>query len=916
MRYRHKLKHLILYIILTCLLILIMWHPLCSFIDTILLPFLALLGDTEIVCILLFIPLVYLLFHKRIISEKELSDRIVSIILFLIALLFFEVINTTSKKEYNYFHFSFIGINYINAICLEIFFIEALFYGERKFGLVSTILKHIDKIYKWEKQNVIHSKEYTSFIPDHPTLEDKFERVHFADLLIGKIRASWENGILSKGAFSILLGESYGIGKTSFLELVKGECKNDDKLHYIQFRPWLCDDPEHMVNDFFNLLREEIGTDNKYLDKLLKTYASIVTEKISGNAISTFFSNWKTDSLEHLHDSITEEIRDSKVIYLITIDDVDRLQYTELISLIKLIRNSADFPNICYLVAADKNSIIHVLESDGAISDADLYLQKFFNYEMILPATEVGVLESIFNDTIQKAIAHLNFEKPAKGDYSSWITSRSIQLHDIFKTPRDIYRFVNILSFDLDALNSQLIKNTNGETKLGDIDICLADLIRLSVIRYFRPDLYKLLRDNTEDCLLDYRSLHEQLVIASNHEIVFKNRFSKRLSGREDVSSLELDLSGISPSTHTEESNDFFSLDDIVNKEKPSKDDIVKEMFVKLWSKDIELDDRPTINKNDEFFKYFSGRWRKDEATIFETKYHFFLEIENNKPSDAFTDWLQKCISEGKGLSIRHKLIEILKRDVEQTMKYNIIVNTLFCIDYYYKNNISKYTNKTLYSFYLDEWNVIIQNLISNDDDSKYDGYTKIKTLFESNNHIDICALFLYSVRLYHYSNSSKKEAKPCIISKEQLKNLSDIVIKKFFNEIFNVNPYAEDTIKMLPCIRLCDTPKWYSFFQNHITEFKDGNTWLYGLFYPVESGVIWNHFVVENLVGSGIGTIDSMIKLFDKYLSEEYKTCLKTIPEPDGLYSSIFKIESNKLLLDAIAWHKSGANPFSIPFQ
>ena len=61
------------------------------------------------------------------------------------------------------------------------------------------------------------------------------------------------------------------------------------------------------------------------------------------------------DSIEGQYESIKKELKSIGQPILVIVDDVDRLQSDELMTLIKLLRNTADFPNIFYLVAAGQN---------------------------------------------------------------------------------------------------------------------------------------------------------------------------------------------------------------------------------------------------------------------------------------------------------------------------------------------------------------------------------------------------------------------------------------------------------------------------------------------------------------------------------------------------------------------------------
>ena len=904
-----RLTQLILYAILTCSAIVLFWEPLCSIIDTVLLPlFSSADNDKPLIAIasILCVCSAYILRWNILVSEEWFSFRRILFLLIVFALVFFRFYTNYTNTDYFFTGLLDGKVEYLAIVLVEIILLE----------IISRIPKIKEEVKKRKKSARLTSITPSPFLPDTPTEEDKYDRKRYAELLVDKIITSSKQSrdALRGGSFNILLSECYGYGKSSFLLFVERECEKQ-KIDFVTFRPWLCDNPDQIVGNFFSLLIEKLASE-KFLRKLLQVYADTVTNGVSHNVAKVLLGMSNNDSIETQHDNISKQLIKLKSPKVIAIDDVDRLQYNEIVSLVKLIRNTADFPNIFYIIAADKQSILQIMKTKGGIENPELYLQKFFNHEMILPATEEGVLDTLFNATVKDIVEHYNFNRPGNDDYSGMIASRSIRLGDVFRTPRDIYRFANILTFDLDALNSD-IKGRNGSSEsIGDDDICLMDLMRLSIIKYLRPDVYKVMRDNSEDCYLDYMPVQEQLAIADKYKEFFENRFSKRLTGREDMSSLQIDFSGTYSNVENTTHKDC-SFEELIQREKPSIDDIVKEMFVLLWSKEIKMDHRPTINKNYEFFKYFAGRLRNNEVTTYETRYHFQLDASGTAPSETFVSWLKNNISNNKGLSVRQKLQSVLEKGFDENKRYSIIFNTLYCIDLFYKKNIYKITDAGLFSFYIHDWNSIINDLLASEkNDVSDDFYNSLSYLITKTDNMAIVSLFLYSIKSYNYRVSKNETATPCVISAKQHMELADNLTNRFFREVFNPNPYDEKTLELIPCIRLSNSSNWISNFQQHLELSKDINVWIFGLFCLADSGLCWNYFVLESIVHSGIGSIESIERLFGEHLNDEYKACLKAVPEPDGLHmrNTTIRIDDNKLLIDAEKWLKSGRNPFPEP--
>ena len=90
---------------------------------------------------------------------------------------------------------------------------------------------------------------------DQPTSDDKYGRKTSANLLIEKIFSTFNASQADKGSFVININESYGYGKTSFLQILNIQLEvQDQPYHIINFRPWLCDNDQAIIKEFFTLL--------------------------------------------------------------------------------------------------------------------------------------------------------------------------------------------------------------------------------------------------------------------------------------------------------------------------------------------------------------------------------------------------------------------------------------------------------------------------------------------------------------------------------------------------------------------------------------------------------------------------------------------------------------------------------------
>lgn len=162
---------------------------------------------------------------------------------------------------------------------------------------------------------------------------------------------------------------------------------------------------------------------------------------------------------------------------------MDRLQSKELMMVLKIIRDTADFPNVFYIVAADNIHLKKMLNIQH-IDDAETYLEKFFNLEFQLPANE----NIAFNELVK--ILREKFMVLQIQDTENCLQKiiNVPHIKDVFPNMRDVYRFLNAYFLAIDSLRD-----------VKDIDIF--DLFLLTVIQLQDMEYYVQLRDNSLNIL-------------------------------------------------------------------------------------------------------------------------------------------------------------------------------------------------------------------------------------------------------------------------------------------------------------------------------------------------------------------------------------------------------------------------------
>ena len=435
--------------------------------------------------------------------------------------LFLLIIYLIFELSGNFDFYSFLGINYFTYSFIGLLITELGLYCiyRKRYKLLADL----------------YEKTHPFFI-DAPTTDDSYDRRKFLKTLLDKILSTFDNRyfVENPNAFTILLSESFGKGKTSFLFQIKKAIREEEyknKIIYVEFRPWLCEKSETIITEFFSTLNRELAKHFVLPKGLFSSYLSLLVEKAPNTYYSFMLKSlYKKKSLSEEHDRIMEFLKQIDRPVLISIDDVDRLHDDEVKVVLNLIRDTADFPNLFYIVAADKKNLCLSLERLG-IKVPEVFLKKFINFECLFPASD-AVLKQLFRKKLDSVLREYSCT-----DSKDLIISSILEIDNIidaFETPRDIVRFLNIFTFAMDCIERNGI--------MAEINV--ADLFAISLIQYLEIELYKILRDN-DGLLLSYDDSTKSLSISSSYKSVFEHPIFAHINENTNVEEYHIVLSDI-----------------------------------------------------------------------------------------------------------------------------------------------------------------------------------------------------------------------------------------------------------------------------------------------------------------------------------------------------------------------------------
>jgi predicted KAP-like P-loop ATPase len=318
--------------------------------------------------------------------------------------------------------------------------------------------------------------------------DDKLNRKTFVKALAVEIENIKDSDCSVVGLYG-----KWGSGKTSIIKLLDEELKT--KYFFTSyFNPWRYKSEEIMLKELFLKILEGAQSDKKLesriqeLGKLFDDYSQYISvPKVSFWGIAFDFTNPArglgkrigkllkgNDSFDNKKKKINEVLTNLALPLIIFIDDVDRLDVVEIHSLFKLIKLTADFNNLIYVIAFDDEMVSKALAKNygiGDVADGKGFLEKIVQLPLRIPFIND---QERFDYTLNLLNVWLNtsgINLPDK--YQPDFVRKFNGLHDNFiKTPRDSKRLINSVSFSYQCLKSE---------------ICIYDIILLETIRIFAP---------------------------------------------------------------------------------------------------------------------------------------------------------------------------------------------------------------------------------------------------------------------------------------------------------------------------------------------------------------------------------------------------------------------------------------------
>ncbi len=277
----------------------------------------------------------------------------------------------------------------------------------------------------------------------------------------------------------------WGSGKTSFVNLALSEFKNND-VTVINFNPWMFSGAQQLVEAFFLELGAqlrvspglaEVGED---LQQYGEAFSAVSWLPLVGPWIARGRDLAKVVGglLQRRKEGITARraklqnvLAQLKKPIVVALDDIDRLSTSEIRDVFKLVRLTASFPNVIYVVAFDRARVETALSEQG-VPGRD-YLEKILQVTLDLPVVPDSVLIAQILFALDAALAPI--ENAGVLDQQTWPDVFMEIVKPLIKNMRDVRRYATAVHGTVAALGGQ---------------IALCDVLALESIRLFLPDAF------------------------------------------------------------------------------------------------------------------------------------------------------------------------------------------------------------------------------------------------------------------------------------------------------------------------------------------------------------------------------------------------------------------------------------------
>jgi len=337
-----------------------------------------------------------------------------------------------------------------------------------------------------------------SYAADQPIgsiKEDRFNRAPFAQRIAETLARRSDVSSVVVGVYGV-----WGDGKTSTLRMMEETLHSYPNVIAVRFNPWNFESEELLLRAFFDTLAEALGkslpTRKEELGRVLQRYGSLLSiasvglaagavQVNLGDAVQGVGQALSTVELDELRVRLERILRDARKRVVVLIDDIDRLDRKEIQAIFKLVKLSASFEHMSYVLAFDDEMVAAAIGEKYGSGDPAAgrsFLEKIVQVPLHLPPADTLALRQMTFEGVD-AITRQSGLKLSEQQEQEFVRHFVDGFEARLTTPRQSKLYLNSLMFALPILRGEV----------NPVDQMLVEGLRV-----FYPKLYSVMRDNPE----------------------------------------------------------------------------------------------------------------------------------------------------------------------------------------------------------------------------------------------------------------------------------------------------------------------------------------------------------------------------------------------------------------------------------
>jgi hypothetical protein len=346
-------------------------------------------------------------------------------------------------------------------------------------GVVAIIIAFIPK----KQIKILNIKIEGPLEPDTPIQneeQDKLNRNEFINNLAKEIE-----GIKFKDSFVYGMYGGWGDGKTSALNLLINKLTISSKFIIYKFDAWNYSDVNSMINAFYNGIVKTLEQEfiNRQLIRNINKYLKLILTNLN-KSLGDILNYKEMEDTEKIRDIIENMLLKIKKKLIIVIDDLDRLERNEILTLFKQIGLNFKLKNTIFILSLDVDIVKTILSNNCTNPQEkslfDDFVDKIIQRQITLPPIETIQISNFLEHELESNISSLLKEDNEKKNFLNELKAKKDLLNELSSLKITNLRKARIF------LNS--IKATIGlfENRVNYMDFILLQILQIFYLKIWR----------------------------------------------------------------------------------------------------------------------------------------------------------------------------------------------------------------------------------------------------------------------------------------------------------------------------------------------------------------------------------------------------------------------------------------------